>query len=86
MSASIAAFMTGFAFHSGCFGARALTRARANASWKQKGFSLHKVPSLSKTAIRSSGGTKSELPYMVTRVTNRIIAAFTSVSFHDGRS
>ena len=48
--------------HSGCCGASALTRSRANASWTYTGCSDHSVPSLSNTAMRSAGGTKSGEP------------------------
>jgi hypothetical protein len=69
--------------HSGCFGANAFTRSRAKASWKDIGCSDHRVPSLSKTAIRSATGTKSGLPSDATRFTKSTIARFDATSFHD---
>ena len=39
----------------------------ANASWKYIGCSAHSVPSLSKVAIRSAGGTNSGDPGLVDR-------------------
>src|SRR5699024_822655 len=41
------------------------------------------VPSLSKTAIRSAGGTKSAPPACVTRRTKSSSARFGAPSFHD---
>ena len=43
-----------FVFHSGCCGASALTRSRANNNWNGTGFSDQSVPSLSKVAMRSA--------------------------------
>jgi hypothetical protein len=40
------------------------------------GFSHQSVPSLSKTAMRSSAGTKSAPPLSVMRSTNSTIACF----------
>ena len=54
-----------FLFHSGCCGASALTRSIAKMIWKYIGCSAHSVPSLSKVAMRWSGGTKSALPWVV---------------------
>jgi hypothetical protein len=42
------------------------------------------VPSLSKVAIRSAGGTKSGEPCFVTRSTKATMAVLGAVSFHDG--
>jgi hypothetical protein len=44
------------------------------SNWMGIGFSHHSVPSLSNTATRSSGGTKSGEPSVVTRWTNSWIA------------
>ena len=76
--------MAGFDFHSGCWGAIALTRSSANINWNGTGFSDHNVPSLSKVAIRSAGGTKSGPPSFVTLPTNSTIAFFEPESFHEG--
>jgi len=43
--------------------------------------SHHSVPSLSKTAIRSAGGTNAGLPGFVTRVTKLTIARLAAPSF-----
>jgi hypothetical protein len=48
------------------------------------GFSAHKVPSLSKVAIRSDSGTRSGDPSRVTRSTNATIARFDATSLHEG--
>ena len=48
------------------------------------GCSHHSVPSVSKTAIRSAGGTKSGLPGLVTASTNPLMASRAAVGFHDG--
>ena len=47
------------------------------------GFSHHNVPSLSNTATRSAGGTKSGPPSVVTRATKSTIALVAGVSFHE---
>ena len=73
-----------FSFHSGCWGASACTRSSAKNSWKYIGCSAQSVPSLSKTAMRSAGGTKSGEPFFVTFATNSTILAFAGPSFHDG--
>jgi hypothetical protein len=57
----------------------------AKRNWKYSGCSARSVPSLSKVATRSAGGTKSGEPCVVTRSTNATIAALGSVSFHDRR-
>src|SRR5271157_5809724 len=72
-----------FSFHSGCWGASACTRSRAKNSWKYIGCSTQSVPSLSKTAMRSAGGTKSGEPFFVTFATNSMIVAFAGPSSHD---
>ena len=71
-------------FHSGCCGASAFTRSIANRNWKYSGCSAHSVPSLSKTAMRSSGLTKSGPPSLVTLPTKSMIACFDAPSLHDG--
>ena len=50
------------------------------------GFSHQSVPSLSKIAIRSAGGTKSGPPSVVTRATKSTIAARVAVSFQRSRA
>src|SRR5690606_7674382 len=50
---------------------------------KYIGCSAQSVPSLSKTAMRSAGGTKS-VPSVVTLATKAVMAFFGAVSFHDG--
>ena len=47
------------------------------SAWIGSGFSHHSVPSLSKTARRSSAGTSA-----TTRSTNSMIARFAGPSFH----
>ena len=49
------------------------------------GCSTHKVPSWSKVAIRSSGGTKSGLDLSVVAFTKSMIACFAGPSFHEAR-
>src|SRR5262249_34940231 len=53
-------------------------------SWTYIGCSAQSVPSLSKTAIRSAGGTNVEVPARVVSATNLTIACFGGSSFHDG--
>ena len=72
-----------FSFHSGCWGARAFTRSSAKSNWKYIGCSAQSVPSLSKTATRSAGGTKSGEPGFVTLATKSTIARFALPSFQD---
>ena len=48
------------------------------------GFSHHRVPSLSNTATRSSGATKSGPPSRVTASTKETMALRVAVSLHDG--
>ena len=71
-------------FHSGCVGASALMRSSAKASWVYIGCSAQSVPSLSKTAMRSAGGTKSGPPCLVVRSTKSTSAFLDALSFHDG--
>ena len=58
MSPSITALNGCFSFHSGCCGASALMRSKVKACGKYIGCSAHRVPSLSKVAMRSGTGTK----------------------------
>ncbi|MNC74674.1 hypothetical protein D3C75_1260700 [compost metagenome] len=62
-----------------------LTSSRANSTWKYIGCSLHRVPSLSNTAMRSSTARKSLLPSLVTVCTNSVMAVFAGPSFQDAR-
>ncbi len=66
-------------FHSGCCGASTFTRSSAKRSWKYIGCSAQSVPSLSKVAMRSLGGTKSDEPSLVTFSTKAMIAFFGAV-------
>ena len=54
-------------------------------TWLYIGCSTHKVPSWSKVAILSSGGTKVALPSFVVFVTKSTIACFAGPSFHEAR-
>lgn len=71
---------------SGWRGAMLLTRSSANSIWKYMGCSLHSVPSLSNTAMRSSAATKSGPPERVTARTNSTMAVRDGPSFQDGSS
>src|SRR5436190_847232 len=73
-----------FVFHSGCCGASAFTRSSAKSNWKYIGCSHQSVPSLSNVAMRSSGGTKSDEPSLVTLATKSVIDFLVAPSFHDG--
>src|SRR5262245_34233704 len=84
MSPSMAAWKGCLPFHSGCVEASSLTRSRAKTSWTYIGCSHQSVPSLSKVAMRCSGGTKSGLPSAVTLATKSVIARFVAPSFQDG--
>jgi hypothetical protein len=53
-------------FLSGCCGASAFTRSSARYNYTGSGFAHQSVPSLSKVAMRSAGGTKSGEPSFVT--------------------
>ena len=68
----------------GMLGRDAFTRSSAKNSWKYIGCSAQSVPSLSKTAMRSAGGTKSGELFFVTFETNSTIVVFAGPSFHDG--
>jgi hypothetical protein len=73
-----------FVFHSGCCGASAFTRSKANMTWNGTGFSAQSVPSLSNVAMRSEGCTNSGPPLRVTRATKSTMAFLAEPSFHDG--
>ena len=74
-----------FSFHSGCLSASRLDAVEGERDLRRtSGCSHQSVPSLSNTAIRSAGGTKSGEPSFVTFATNAVIAFFGAVSFHDG--
>ena len=51
-------------------------RSRMKIAWKYIGCSAQSVPSLSNTAMRSTGGTKSGDPSFVTFSTKAIMALF----------
>src|SRR5512132_960239 len=55
-------------------------RRRMKSSWMGIGFSHHSVPSLSNTATRSSGGTVSIPPSVVTRWTKSKMACLLAPS------
>jgi hypothetical protein len=61
-----------------------LTRSKTKANWTYIGCSIHSVPSLSKVAMRWSGGTKSGPPCVVTRATKLVIDDLEVPSFQDG--
>jgi len=73
-----------FSFHSGCCGASDFTRSSAKRNWKYIGCSAQSVPSLSNTAMRSAGGTKSGPPSLVTFATNSTTDFLAAPSFQDG--
>jgi hypothetical protein len=68
----------GFAF------ARAGTCSSAYSTNEYNGCSTHSVPSWSKVAMRSSGGTNFELPGVVVACTKATMACLDAPSFHDG--
>src|SRR5262249_18280150 len=70
-------------FHSGCRGASAFTRSIAKRTWKYIGCSAQSVPSWSKAATRSAGGTKAGPPSLVPFPTNSTIACFAFPSLHE---
>src|SRR5216684_3205147 len=72
-------------FHSGCCGTSALTRSSAKYNCTGTGCSHHRVPSLSKVAMRSGTGTKSGEPGLVTFSTKAMMDCFAGPSFHDGK-
>src|SRR5262245_27833917 len=69
---------------SGCIGASSFTRSSANSSWVYSGCSTQSVPSLSKVAIRSAGGTYFALALSVVALTKPKIAALLGPAFQDG--
>src|SRR4030095_8365861 len=56
----------------------------AKISWKYKGCSAQRVPSLSNVAMRSAGGTKSGEPFLVTLDTKSSMDCLVLPSLHDG--
>ena len=65
---------------------RAGTRSRQYTTWLYMGCSTHSVPSWSKVAMRSSGGTKSGLDVSVVAFTKSTIACFAAPSFQEGNA
>src|SRR5437764_6325822 len=61
-------------------------RSSAKTSWAYTGCSVHSVPSLSNTAMRSRSGTKSGESGSVTAATNSTIECFAVVSRQLGSS
>ena len=84
MSPSRTALNGCLCFHSGCCGANALMRSIAKTNCVYMGCSAHRVPSLSKVAMRSGAGTKSGLPCVVVRLTKSVMAFFAEPLFHEG--
>ena len=70
---------SGFAFTT------AGTRSRQYITCEYIGCSTHSVPSWSKVAMRSGGGTKLGFAWSVVARTKSRIACFAGPSFHDGR-
>ena len=64
-------------------GCLVVMRSTAKSNRKYSGRSDQRVPSLAKTAMRSTGGTKSAVPSVVTRRTKFVIADFARPSFHE---
>ena len=62
----------------------AATRSKANNICEYIGCSTQVVPSWSKVAIRSSGGTNLGLALSVVVLTKSRIACFAGPSFHEG--
>ena len=72
-------------FSDGSLAASSFTRSIRKNTCTCIGCSHHSVPSLSKVAMRSAGGTKSGPPSFVTRATKSRIADFAAPSFQEGR-
>src|SRR5277367_5842083 len=53
-------------------------------AWPYNGCSVQSVPSWSKVAMRSAGGTNFELDLSVVARTNSRMAFFAAPSFHEG--
>src|SRR5262249_54473639 len=62
------------------------TRSRQYIIWLYIGCSTHSVPSWSKVAMRSSGGTKFGFARSVVDRTKSRIACFAGPSFHEASS
>ena len=60
------------------------TRSRQYITWEYIGCSTHSVPSWSKVAMRSSGGTNFGLPCVVVACTKSTIAFLAGPSFQEG--
>ena len=60
------------------------TRSRQYITCEYIGCSTHSVPSWSKVAMRSAGGTNLGLPCVVVACTNSTIACLAGPSFHEG--
>ena len=60
------------------------TRSRQYMTWEYIGCSTQSVPSWSKVAMRSAGGTNCGLPCVVVACTKSTMAFFAGPSFHDG--
>ena len=70
--------------HSGMLRRQRLHAVEREGSWKYIGCSAQSVPSLSKMAMRSAGGTKSGEPSLSLVSTKATMAFFGAPSFHDG--
>ena len=81
ISPASAAFTMGSFANSGSIGARRLISLNTKAICGGMGASLHRVPSLSNTAIRSGMGTKSALPSVAVRFTKSRMACLAGPSF-----
>src|SRR4051794_1565810 len=81
-SPASSALMIGCSPSSGRAATASPRRAKTKSAWMYVGRSHHSVPSLSKTATRSAGGTKSAPPSSVTRSTNPTIASRVGDSRH----
>ena len=68
----------------GFFSARAGTRSRQYITWVYIGGETQSVPSWSKVAMRSSGGTNFGLPCSVVARTKSTMACLAGPSFHEG--
>ncbi len=71
--------------HFGCWGASCRARSKAKNACPYRGYSTQRVPSLSKTAVRSLGGRKDELFGVVMFATKPRIASLATPSFQETR-